>query len=76
MSNSKCPMCGANVSVASNAKEGDLVYCDACDAELEIVSLKPLELDWPLDDYEEFEEDDYFEEEDDYEYDYDEEYDD
>ncbi len=76
MSNSKCPMCGANVSVASNAKEGDLVYCDACDAELEIVSLKPLELDWPLDDYEEFEEDDYFEEEEDYEYDYDEEYDD
>lgn len=60
----KCPMCGANVTVASNAKEGDLVYCDACDAELEVVSVKPLELDWPLDDYEEYD-DDYDDDDDD-----------
>lgn len=51
MSKAKCPMCGASVNVPTNAKEGDLVFCDACDAELEIVNLKPLELDWPLDDY-------------------------
>jgi lysine biosynthesis protein LysW len=57
-------MCGANVTVASNAKEGDLVYCDACDAELEVVSVKPLELDWPLDDYEEYD-DDYDDDDDD-----------
>lgn len=50
----KCPMCGAALEAPSNAKVGDLVYCDQCDAELEIVSLKPLELDWPLDDYEDY----------------------
>ena len=52
MANGKCPMCGANVSVPTNAKQGDLVNCAGCDAELEIVNVKPLELDWPLDDYE------------------------
>ena len=70
MSKAKCPMCGAGVNVPTNAKEGDLVFCDACDAELEIVNLKPLELDWPLDDYD-FDED--YEE---YEYEDDDDYDD
>lgn len=62
----KCPMCGAAIQVPTNSEVGDLVYCDQCDAELEIVSLKPLELDWPLDDYEDYDEDD-----EDMEYDYD-----
>lgn len=81
MPNTKCPMCGANVSVASNAKEGDMVYCDACDAELEVVNTKPLELDWPLDDFDEddyeyeYESDDYDDFDDDDDYD-DEDYDD
>jgi lysine biosynthesis protein LysW len=67
MSKAKCPMCGASVNVPAKAKEGDLVFCDACDAELEVVSTNPVELDWPLDDYEydsedveyEYEDDDY-----------------
>jgi len=66
-------MCGAKVSVASNAKEGDIVFCDACDAELEVVSIKPLELDWPLDDSDEDADYDYDDYDDD---DYDDEYDD
>ncbi len=75
MTKGKCPMCGASVTVPTNAKEGDLVYCDACDAELEIVNLKPLELDWPLEDYdydednEDYEYEDDFEDDDDYDYD-------
>lgn len=69
MPNVSCPMCGAKVSVPTNAKEGDIVYCDACDAELEVVSLKPLELDWPLDDYDEDEDYDYDDYDDDDDYD-------
>lgn len=71
MANGKCPMCGATVSVPTNAKQGDLVNCGGCDAELEIVNVKPLELDWPLDDYEydedydDFDDDD-FDDDDDY----------
>ncbi|UCD41076.1 MAG: hypothetical protein JSV69_10860 [Chloroflexota bacterium] len=30
-------------------KVGSKVLCSGCDAELEIVSLIPLELDWPYD---------------------------
>lgn len=69
MSNANCPMCNSAVRIPSNAKEGALIFCDACDAELEIVSLKPVELDWPLDDYD-FESDyDEYEYEEDYDYD-------
>jgi lysine biosynthesis protein LysW len=64
----KCPMCGAAMQVPTNAEVGDLVYCDQCDAELEVVSLKPLELDWPLDDYEDYD----LEDEDDFDYEYEE----
>lgn len=59
MSNGKCPMCGAAITAPNNAQVGDLVYCDQCDAELEIVTLKPLVLDWPLDDYEDYDDDDF-----------------
>ena len=70
-----CPFCKEVVELKKTAKEGDLVVCKACDTELEIVSLKPVELDWPLDDYEEddwdededFEDDDYDDYDDDWE---------
>jgi len=76
MASAKCPMCGAAVSVPTNVKEGDLVFCDSCDAELEVVNVKPLELDWPLDDFEEdYDDDDYEDDYDDYD-DYDDDYDD
>ena len=69
-SNAKCPMCGAIVKVPSDSKLGDMVYCDQCDAELEVINLKPLELDWPLDDYEEEydydDEDGYYDDDEDY----------
>ena len=71
MPNVSCPMCGAKVSVPSNVKEGNIVFCDACEAELEVVSVKPLELDWPLDDYDEDDYDDDYDDYDDDDYDYD-----
>jgi len=74
MANGKCPMCGAGVSVAANVKQGDIVFCDACDAELEVVNVKPLELDWPLDDFD-YDEDDYDDYDDDEDFD-DDDYDD
>lgn len=59
MNKAKCPMCSADVTIPKNAKLGTLVICGECEAELEVVSLKPLELDWPLDDLDEDDEDDF-----------------
>ena len=59
-----CPFCKEAVEIKPTAKEGDIIVCAACESELEIVSLKPLELDWPLDDY--YEDDDYDDDDDDY----------
>jgi transcription elongation factor Elf1 len=61
----KCPFCNGAVEVKKTAKEGDQVYCLFCDNELEIVQMKPLELDWPLDDYDDWEDDEEWEDYDD-----------
>lgn len=50
--NGTCPMCGETVRLKTTNKVGDIIFCQNCDAELEVISLKPVELDWPLDDYE------------------------
>jgi lysine biosynthesis protein LysW len=77
--NGVCPFCKEAVVLKQTAKEGDLIVCQACDTELEIVSLKPVELDWPLDDYDmdedfdDYEDDDYDDYDDD---DYDDDWDD
>lgn len=60
----KCPLCRDDVTLGSQAKIGNRVICRGCDAQLEIVSLYPFELDWPYDggfDYY-FRDDDSFEE--------------
>lgn len=63
--NSRCPLCRDIVHIgASQLKVGNRVICPGCDAQLEIVSLFPLDLDWPYDggfDYY-FQDDDAFEE--------------
>lgn len=63
--NGVCPMCGETVRLKSTAKKGDIIYCQKCDAELEVINLDPVELDWPLYDYA----DDNFEDDDDYMFD-------
>lgn len=62
--NAKCPLCKENVHLGSQLKVGDQVICPGCDAQLEIVSLYPVELDWPYDGYDYYyQDDDFFEEE-------------
>ena len=56
MNTAECPQCGNEVSLGTQPKLGKLVECKECGAELEVVWLDPLELDWPLD-VDEFEED-------------------
>jgi alpha-aminoadipate carrier protein LysW len=41
---SNCPECDAQVAVASGTYAGEIVVCSECQAELEVVSLQPIEL--------------------------------
>lgn len=50
MKSGKCLSCGTQVPVMANDKVGMLVYCPECDAELEIIKLNPVKFDWPLED--------------------------
>jgi lysine biosynthesis protein LysW len=58
----ECPSCGESVNVGARPKMGQRVVCQACDTDLEVVWLDPVELDWPFDvedDEEYFYDDDY-----------------
>lgn len=62
-----CPECDAKINVKS-PKLGQIVTCRVCDTRLEVVDLKPLELDWVFeDDYDDLEDLD-FDHDDDKEY--------
>jgi alpha-aminoadipate/glutamate carrier protein LysW len=56
-----CPECDEEVYVDADSEQGDIVSCDECGADLEIVGLDPIELDIyeegddDFDDEEEFE---------------------
>ncbi len=54
-----CPECSEEVFVDAESEQGDLVSCDECGTDLEIVGLDPIELDV----YEESDVDDLDEEE-------------
>ena len=41
----RCPECGAKLSLAQDLERWDHIYCEECNAELEVLSLKPLELE-------------------------------
>lgn len=41
----ECPECAAEVSLADDVMEGEIVQCAECGAELEVVNLNPLALD-------------------------------
>jgi len=41
-----CPDCGRKIELRSHPRLGEEVICPHCDAELEVVDLDPLELDW------------------------------
>lgn len=56
-----CPECDEEVYVDADSEQGDVVTCDECGVDLEVVGLDPIELDayegGDLDD-DEFENDD------------------
>ena len=41
---SNCPECDAQVTVPTESRFGEILVCGECQAELEIVGLKPVEL--------------------------------
>lgn len=61
-----CPECDGDVYLKSQPSIGDRVDCPHCETELEVVSLHPVELDWPWDDDEESEEWDDWDDDDDW----------
>lgn len=40
-----CPECGADISLSADVEKGEIVQCGDCGAELEVVSVDPLELE-------------------------------
>jgi alpha-aminoadipate carrier protein LysW len=48
-----CPDCGNEINLGRNPREGQSVTCPDCEADLEVISLDPLELDWAYSDHDE-----------------------
>lgn len=66
MPTANCPECSEEVYVDAESEQGDVVSCDECGADLEVVGLDPIELDL----YVESDSDDYGEDDiNDYDYD-------
>lgn len=63
MPTTACPECSEDVYVDADSEQGDVISCDECGTDLEIVGLDPIELDVYNED-----DDDDFKEEDEYEY--------
>ena len=55
----ECLACEDDIYISQNPKIGSYIYCDTCDAEFQIIDLKPVLIDWPDDD-------DYFDEQEGY----------
>jgi lysine biosynthesis protein LysW len=55
----ECISCGTEIQFSNQPSIGDLVTCSECKSELEIVWLDPLELDWPFDEEDYYDNDDY-----------------
>ena len=53
MKEGKCPLCTAKVPLGKKVHVNSIVYCPDCDAELQVVRTNPVELDWPMEAYEE-----------------------
>ena len=52
-----CPSCDGVVSL-TNPREQMMINCDECGAELEVISVDPFEVDFPLDYDEEWDDED------------------
>lgn len=52
----RCPECGNPIEVGKNVKLGAHIECPECGTLLEVISLKPLDLDYAFEEWEEEEE--------------------
>lgn len=43
--NSECPVCGSTVSLTGSTMKGELLNCNDCSSELEVVSVNPVSLE-------------------------------
>jgi lysine biosynthesis protein LysW len=61
----RCPECGGTVALDKGVKLGEFIECHECGTMLEVISLKPLEIDYALgyEDWEELEEDEEWDDE-------------
>lgn len=50
MSLALCPDCEEGINMGSDARIGQRISCPHCGADLEVVELSPIELDWAYDD--------------------------
>jgi lysine biosynthesis protein LysW len=55
MAQGYCPDCDSDIKLGNDPRKGQKVTCPSCGAYLEVVGLSPIELDWALDDDEEYE---------------------
>jgi len=46
MSATSCPDCGHSIYLETQLWEGQLIRCQNCGVELEVINLDPVELDW------------------------------
>jgi lysine biosynthesis protein LysW len=61
----ECPECGSEVRVARNVKVGDQIECSECGETLEVISTRPIELDYVLED-EDWDDDEWDDDDDDW----------
>jgi alpha-aminoadipate carrier protein LysW len=59
MPSAYCPDCDEKITLNAKPAVGQKLTCPHCDADLEVISVEPLELDWAYDwEWEDEEEDD------------------
>lgn len=58
MPTAKCPECDEEVYVDADSEQGDVVTCEECGTDLEVVGLDPVELDAYTGDYDDLGDDD------------------
>lgn len=65
MATALCPDCGQKIVIGPKPKKGQWVSCPHCNADLELISISPLELDWAQYDEDDELDDDFWDDEDD-----------
>ena len=58
MPTANCPECSEEVYVDADTEQGDVVTCDECGSDLEVVGLDPVELDLYEEDLDDYDDDD------------------